>query len=225
MTLLAVLLPYLPKGDNWIGLTLIFCLLISAFFIKTTHATILRQILSFATKKERGSLFDRQNEPSIYAYLWYQLQAIITVSISAYLILFRYLDIGYLIAQRYAIMGTIMACFFFFLIIKRMIYVLYGWTLIGMDRCRKWLTSYRLIISVTGLLFLAFDFFAIYMTFSSKIILIIGIVMWIIVKSLTLYAWLKLFSLHFYGVLLIILYFCTIEMLPYYIMYRLAFGY
>jgi len=225
MTPLAVLLPYLPKEDNWIGLTLIFCLLISAFFIKTTHATILRQIFSFATKKERGSLFDRQNEPSIYAYLWYQLQAIITVSISVYLILFRYLDTDYLITQRYAIMGTIIGCCFSFLIIKRMIYVLYGWTLIGMDGCRKWLASYRLIISVTGLLFLAFDFFAIYMTFSSKIVLISCVLMWIIVKLLTLYAWLKLFSLHFYGVLLIILYFCTIEMLPYYILYRLAFGF
>lgn len=225
MIFLTVLLPYLPKGDNWIGLTLILCLLMSAFFIKRTHATILQQIFSFATRKERGSFFDDQNEPSVYAYLWYQLQTIITVSIAVYLVLFHYMDASYLITHRYAILGKMMVGGFSFLIIKRVLYFIYGWTLIGMGGCRKWLASYRLIISVTGLFFLTFDFFAIYATFSSKIVLIVCVIMWIIVKLLTLYAWLKLFSLHFHGVLLIILYFCTIELLPYYLLYRVVFGY
>lgn len=225
MISLTVLLPYLPKGDSWIGLTLLLCLLISAFFIKTTHATILRQILRFATKKERGSFFDEQNEPSVYAYLWYQLQAIITVTIAVYLILFQYLDTDYLVTNRYLLLGEMIGGGFLFLIAKRMLYLIYGWTLIGMEDCRKWLASYRLIISVIGMLFLAFDFFAIYVIISSKLVLIICIIMWILVKLLTLYAWLRLFSIHFYGVLLIILYFCTIEMLPYYILYSIAFGY
>jgi len=219
------ILPYLPKEDDWIGLTLILCLVISAFFIKRTHATILQQILSFATRRERGSFFNEQNESSVYAFLWYQLQAIITVCIAVYLILFDWIDIDYLIANRYFVLGGMIATGFFYLIIKRIIYFIYGWTLIGMDGFRKWLASYRLIISVTGLLFLSFDFFAIYVTFSSKIVLIICLLVWILVKITTLYAWIKLFSLHSYGVLLIILYFCTIEMLPYYVLYRIAFEY
>ena len=95
-----------------------------------------------------------------------------------------------------------------------------GWTFFDKNRTNIWLESYSTLIYYAGFALFPFVLFLVYFDLSLTNLLIIGTIILIFAKILMLYKWLKLFCNNLYGGLLLIVYFCALEIMPCFVLYQ-----
>ena len=95
-----------------------------------------------------------------------------------------------------------------------------GWIFFDESTTTLWLESYSTLLYYLGFTLFPFVLFIVYFDLSLQLTVIIGLILAFFAKILMLYKWLKLFCNNLYGGLLLILYFCALEIMPCFVLYQ-----
>ena len=80
--------------------------------------------------------------------------------------------------------------------------------------------AYSTLLYYLGFALFLSILFIVYFNSEFEIMVIVGIVLFLFLKILAFYKWLKLFCSNLYGSLFLILYFCAVEIIPCLMWYR-----
>jgi len=213
-------IPYSPKTDDGIAIILLCCFLISAYVLARSKKFLWQQGNNFILHKERSSIFSSSTATDMHYLLLLILQTCILVG----LCFFNYFDNeNPLLVQRvhpYLLLGIYTGVCLLYIILKWLIYSLLGWIFFNQNVRDMWLESYFTLIYYLGFALFPFVLFLIYFDLNIDFMVIFGLNLIIFAKILIFYKWLKFFFKNVYGLLLLFLYFCALEIIPCFIYYQ-----
>ena len=213
-------IPYTPKADDGIAIILLCCFFLSAFVLAKTKKFLWQQGNNFILHKDRTSIFSSSTATDVHYLLLLVLQTCILAGIC----FFNYFDNDNpLLVQQihpYLLLGIYTGVCLIYVILKWLIYSFLGWVFLDKGVTDMWLESYSTIIYYLGFALFSFVLFLVYFDLSTDIMVTIGLVLIIFAKLLIFYKWLKFFFNNIYGLLLLILYFCALEIIPCFIYYQ-----
>jgi hypothetical protein len=123
-------------------------------------------------------------------------------------------------AHPYLIWGIYTGVSLVYIILKWLMYFALGWVFFDEEITEMWLESYSTIIYYLGFALFPFVLCFVYFDLNTGIMVFSGILLILFAKSLIFYKWLKFFFNNIYGLLLLILYFCALEIIPCMIYYQ-----
>ena len=118
------------------------------------------------------------------------------------------------------LLGIYIGMCLLYLCLKWMLYSFLGWIFFDESVTTLWLESYSTLLYYLGFALFPFALFIVYFDLSLQLTIIIGLILAFFAKILMLYKWLKLFCNNLYGGLLLILYFCALEIIPCLLLYQ-----
>jgi hypothetical protein len=213
-------IPYSPRTDNFISVTLLLCFFLTAFVLSSNKKYLLLQLKNFFIHRDRASIFSTSTSVDIRLLVLLALQTCIMASIC----LFNYfVDTSSTHALSYPSWQPItlftLLCFGYF-VVKNILYSFIGWTFFGKSEINRWLEAYLTLVYYCGFVLFPFVLFLIYFDLSETFLIIFGLFFVLFVKLLMLFKWLRFFLSHKGGALLLFVYFCALEIIPCFLLYR-----
>lgn len=220
MNITAIPLPYIPAYDSTIILTVFSCFIMSCILVAKSKKLLLELGLNFKNNKIHVSALSTKTNSEISSLILLIIQSCVMVGIITFIFL---LSTHATIIEHYKsaeIIGVTTTVSIAYLLLKWIIYSYVGWLFERKRLTSIWLESYVTIIYYSGLILYPVVLYVIFSTTPIYIIVYIAFSFIIIVKMLMLYKWLKLFPNNIRGHLLLILYFCALEIIPYILIYK-----
>lgn len=213
-------IPYSPKLDDGITILLLCCFFISAYVLSRSRKFLVQLMKDFLLNRERTSIF----AATTAADMRYMLLLILQTCVLGAVCTFNYLiDVRPELGERipsYILLGVYLAIALLYLFWKWVTYSFLGWIFFDGNRTSLWMESYSTLLYYLGFALFPFALFLVYFDLSLLATVIIGLFLMFFTKILMFYKWIKLFCNNLYGVLLLILYFCALEIIPCFIVYR-----
>ena len=213
-------IPYSPKLDDGITILLLCCFFISAYVLSRSRKFLVQLMKAFLLNRERTSIF----AATTAADMRYMLLLILQTCVLGAVCTFNYLiDVRPGLGERippYILLGVYLAIALLYLFWKWVTYSFLGWIFFDGNRTSLWMESYSTLLYYLGFALFPFALFLVYFDLSLLATVIIGLFLMFFTKILMLYKWIKLFCSNLYGILLLILYFCALEIIPCFIVYR-----
>ena len=213
-------IPYSPKLDDGITILLLCCFFISAYVLSRSRKFLVQLMKDFLLNRERTSIF----AATTAADMRYMLLLILQTCVLGAVCTFNYLiDVRPELGERippYILLGVYLAIALLYLFWKWVTYSFLGWIFFDGNRTSLWMESYSALLYYLGFALFPFALFLVYFDLSLLATVIIGLFLMFFTKILMLYKWIKLFCSNLYGILLLMLYFCALEIIPCFIVYR-----
>ena len=213
-------IPYSPKLDDGITILLLCCFFISAYVLSRSRKFLVQLMKDFLLNRERTSIF----AATTAADMRYMLLLILQTCVLGAVCTFNYLiDVRPELGERippYILLGVYLAIALLYLFWKWVTYSFLGWIFFDGNRTSLWMESYSTLLYYLGFALFPFALFLVYFDLSLLATVIIGLFLMFFTKILMFYKWIKLFCNNLYGVLLLIVYFCALEIIPCFIVYR-----
>ena len=213
-------IPYSPKLDDGITILLLCCFFISAYVLSRSRKFLVQLMKDFLLNRERTSIF----AATTAADMRYMLLVILQTCVLGAVCTFNYLiDVRPELGERippYILLGVYLAIALLYLFWKWVTYSFLGWIFFDGNRTSLWMESYSTLLYYLGFALFPFALFLVYFDLSLLATVIIGLFMMFFTKILMFYKWIKLFCNNLYGVLLLILYFCALEIMPCFVLYQ-----
>lgn len=213
-------IPYSPKLDDGITVLLLCCFFMSAYVLSRSRKFLVQLVKDFLLNRERTSIFAATTATDMRYMLLLILQTCVLASVCT----FNYFvdvrpELGECVSP-YVLLGAYLALALLYLFWKWVSYSFLGWIFFDASRTGLWMESYSTLLYYLGFTLFPFALFLVYFDLSLQATVIIGLFLVFFTKILMLYKWIKLFCGNLYGILLLILYFCALEIIPCFIMYR-----
>ncbi len=207
-------LPYHPGRDDALALLLLCSFLLSSYILARSRKFLFQLGKDFIMHRERASIFSTSSETDIRFLLVLILQTCVLTGTYLFLCFNGlYPEMVYKIPSPLLIAGYAVLCVGYFLL-KWLLYNLLGWIFFDKETASFWIESYSTLLYYMGFgLFLSI-LAVVYLDLSLQNSVIIGLCLLSFVKILTFYKWAKLFCRDLLGSLLLILYFCALEITP-----------
>ncbi|NCC09998.1 MAG: DUF4271 domain-containing protein [Bacteroidia bacterium] len=213
-------IPYSTRTDNFIAAILLGCFILTAFILSRGKKRLSQQIKELVSHRKRNNLFDSSSSSD----LRYSLLLIVQTCILGGIL---YLD--YFInkspqittdSSPHLLLGLYTLACMSYIFIKWLLYNFLGWIFLNKETTRDVLSSYATIVYYFGFGLFALTLFTVYFDLSLNDLTLYGVGLIILAKILTLYKWIKFFFNTFHGLILLILYFCALEIVPYLLLYQ-----
>ena len=213
-------IPYSPRTDDAISLTLLVCFFLSSIALSRGKKFLSQQVKDFVLHRERASIFDS----STAADMRYLLVLVLQTCVLAGITFFNYFhDISPALMSHVSpllLLGIYVGFCLAYFLLKWLLYMFLGWVFFDKNRTNMWLESYSALIYYAGFALFPFVLFLVYFDLSLTNLIIIGSIILIFAKILMFYKWIKLFFHQFSGLFLLILYFCALEIVPCLLLYQ-----
>ena len=213
-------IPYSPKFYEGITILLLCCFFISAYVLSRSRKFLVQLMKDFLLNRERTSIF----AATTAADMRYMLLLILQTCVLGAVCTFNYLiDVRPELGERippYILLGVYLAIALLYLFWKWVTYSFLGWIFFDGNRTSLWMESYSTLLYYLGFALFPFALFLVYFDLSLLATVIIGLFLMFFTKILMFYKWIKLFCNNLYGVLLLILYFCALEIIPCFVLYQ-----
>ena len=213
-------IPYSPRTDDAIALTLLACFFLSSIALARGKKFLSQQVKDFVLHRERTSIFDS----STAADMRYLLVLVVQTCVLSGITFFNYFhDTSPALMNSVSpllLLGIYVGSCLVYFLLKWLLYMFIGWTFFDKNRTNIWLESYSTLIYYAGFALFPFVLFLVYFDLSLTNLLIIGTIILIFAKILMFYKWIKLFFHQFGALFLLILYFCALEILPCLLLYQ-----
>ncbi len=214
------LIPYRLGTDDMITGILLFCFFLSAFVLTFHKRVLLQQAKDYFHLKERSSIFSDSMGIDIRFRILLVFQTCILLAICFFdyfndsNVDFPYNHPSLLIVGIYTL-----ACSVYYLF-KWLLYTFLVWIFFDKTKGKILIESYFFITSGLGFGLLPIALLAIYFDLSNEFLLPILLGFVIFSKIMLFYKCLKLFFDKLYGGLSLIVYFCALEIMPCFILYK-----
>ncbi len=206
--------PYSVHNDNTITTLLLVSFIIAVISFSNAGNFILRQVKSFFYTSHEGSgdFTETANELRFQTFLVF-LTCLLLSMIFYFYTLDKYGDIFILKSQYYliAIYFAQTICYF---LIKSILYTIVNLTFFDSKRNVQWVKTYLFIISVQGVLLFPLVILWAYFNLTLQTAVIYFVISLLFIKILTIYKCYIIFFQRNVVKLQIILYFCTLEIIP-----------
>ena len=203
-------IPYSPRTDDAIALTLLACFFLSSIALARGKKFLSQQVKDFVLHRERTSIFDS----STAADMRYLLVLVVQTCVLSGITFFNYFhDTSPALMNSVSpllLLGIYVGSCLAYFLLKWLLYMFIGWTFFDKNRTNIWLESYSTLIYYAGFALFPFVLFLVYFDLSLTNLLIIGTIILIFAKILMFYKWIKLFFHQFGALFLLILYFCAL---------------
>ena len=213
-------IPYSPRTDDTIALTLLVCFFLSSIALAKGKKFLSQQVKDFVLHRERTSIFDSSTAADVRYLLVLVLQTCVLSGIT----FFNYFhDTCPTLMDHVSsllLVGIYVVFCLTYLLLKWLLYMFLGWTFFDKNRTNMWLESYSALIYYIGFALFPFVLFLVYFDLSFTNLIIIGSIILIFTKMLMFYKWIKLFFHQFGDLFLLILYFCALEIVPCLLLYQ-----
>ncbi len=213
-------IPYSPREDDAIALTLLVCLFLSSLALARGKRFLGQQVKDFLTHRKRTSIFDS----STAADVRYLLVLVVQTCTLSGIVFFNYFHevspkLMTTVSPQLVLGVYVGVCLLYFLL-KWVLYLFLGWTFFDKNTTTIWLESYSVIIYYAGFALYPFVLFLVYFDLSLTNLIVIGLILLIFAKILMFYKWIKLFYNQISTIFLLILYFCALEIIPCLLLYQ-----
>ncbi|WP_394707706.1 DUF4271 domain-containing protein [uncultured Bacteroides sp.] len=215
-----VQVPYTLKGDDVVSAILMGCFLISAYVLASSKKYLVQQVKDFVLHRDRSSIFAVSTAADIRHLLLLILQTCVLSALCLFDFFVSRQPTLILYIPSYVLVAFYVGICFLYLLMKWLLYNIVGWAFFDKYQTELWMTSYATIIYYIGFILFFFTLFLVYFDLSLLYFVSISFLLIISTKILILYKWIKLFFNNVYGLFLLILYFCALEILPCIVMYR-----
>ena len=207
-------LPYSPRTDDVITTLLLCCFFVSAYVLSRNRKFLFQLMNDFLLHRERTSIFTVSTASDMRSLLLLILQACVLAGMC----IFSYSNNSQPEIVRHihpsVLMGIYTGVCLSYLFLKWVLYSFLGWIFFDETKTSLWMESYFALLYYLGFALFPFVLFIVYFELSLHFILIIGLILGVFIKILMLYKWIKLFCHDLHGYLLLIVYFCALEIMP-----------
>jgi hypothetical protein len=213
-------IPFSPKQDSLLALLLLFCFLGSAYVLSRTQGFLAQLGKNFLLNRERSSIFSESIGPDIRFLLFFVFQ---TCLLAAIILCFHFVEAQPELKQHahpYVLIGIYLLACVLFLLVKWVVYVALGHLFFTAQKVKLWMSAYSTLLYYLGLVLYPLVLVVVYFGLSDRATVIISLFLLLIAKILTLYKWKSLFCHNLFDSIVLIAYFCALEIVPLYLFYR-----
>lgn len=212
--------PYTFRMDEGLTALLLACFFLSAYVLSRSRNHLLQLGHDFLLHRERASIFAETSGGDIRHLLLLVAQTCVLLGTFLY-VCFGTARPALLDAQpSWKVVGAYAGACGGFVFLKWMLYLFLGWIFLDRETARRWTEAYSILLYYLGFALFLSTLFIVYFNPGFEIMVITGAILFLFLKILAFYKWLKLFCGNLYGSLLLILYFCAVEIIPCLILYR-----
>lgn len=213
-------IPYSPRTDDGLAMILLGCFFVSAYVLARSKKFLSQQVKDFILHRERTSIF----ASSTATDMRYLLLLILQTCVLGGVCFFNYFNDVQPVLMSHVNPHLILAMYvgvcLVYLLFKWVMYSFIGWIFFDKNKTSIWLESYSTLIYYLGFTLFPFVLLLVYFDLRISFLVPIALILVIFTKILMFYKWLKLFLSNIYGVFLLILYFCALEIVPCLILYQ-----
>ena len=213
-------IPYAPRMDEWVTCILLACFFVSSWVLSRSGRFLWQQARDFVLHRERSDLFAVSTGGDVR----FLLLLIGQTCVLAGVYLFDYFSGADPRLVRHVpswmAIGTYVAACVFFVFAKWLLYGFLGWIFLDKEQTALWMESYSTLLYYLGFVLFPLVLLVVYFNVALPIVALAGVLLFVFLKILTVYKWLRLFCRHLYGCFWVILYFCALEILPCLVLYR-----
>lgn len=210
--------PYLPSNDDTIMLLLLLCFIIISITLARNKKLFLELGANLFNRSSKAS-YTNTASLNVADLLPLVVQTCITIGILVFVLLDHNFPHNIINIETWIIIGVGSILSLAYIGIKWVAYSFIGWVFNAQDKIKAWIETYTAIIYYLGVILYIFVLLIVYSNIAVNTILYILFGLLVLTKCLILYRWLKLFPKKSYGHILLILYFCALEIIPYAILY------
>ena len=211
----ATSVPFNLRNNGWSGLCLFLCLLLAVSLVLR-----LRKIFRELVRNLFFPIPGKMDDPIVDDPLRFstRLVAVCLFSLSAAMVAFTYTqyDVSY-----YPFPETPYILFFVFFVlslgyflIRRLMSNFVIWIFFRSEKIFTWQRSYTFLMSAESVLFLIFALVVVYLPVPVNIVRIIALIIVVFFEIVLLFKTNQIFFPKMYGTLHLIVYFCTLELMP-----------
>lgn len=208
-------IPYQLYSDGNIISTLAIGFLLIVVAIQNENKSIWKIFKNCIITPGRSNLFDNNNNQT---YILPTLLLTITTAVMCGLLTYHYHSYTstefFSTVFRPAIMGTYIGTFLMFIIAKWITYTIVDWIFFEKEKRKLWHKAFFNVISSMGIVLFAAAVYIVFLDSEFHISSVIILIIIVLSKILLFYNCLKYFFSKFHGALHLILYFCTLEIIP-----------
>jgi hypothetical protein len=216
-----IAIPHTSRTENGMITFLLGCFFLLAFLLNRSKRFLLQQFKDFITHhRERVSIFFTSGVIDIRYSLLLILQTCVFVGFC----MFYYFECELPeLAEHFSFLsltGIYVCVSVIYLIYKWIVYFCLGRVFFDRTKVKLWMESYSILVYSLGFVLFPIILLLVYLDLSIVFFIIVGFFLLAIIKLLMFYKWIKLFSINVYGLLLLFLYFCAIEIVPLFLFYE-----
>lgn len=207
--------PFRMRHDGWSGVLLLVCLLLAASLVMRLRKRF-REILRAVFLPIPG----KTDEPIVDDPLRYstRLVAVCLLSLTAAMVTFTYIqhDTGfYLFSETpYILFAAFFLLWIVYFLVKKMMTNFVNWIFFRSEKIFTWKRAYTFLYVAEAMLSLVLALVVVYQPIPPEKVLLLTFCLVILVKILLLYKTYQIFFPKMYGSLHLIVYFCTLEIMP-----------
>lgn len=213
-------IPYSPRMDNGIAIVLLGCFFLSAYVFSRSRRFLVQLVKDFLLHRERTNIFATSTGGDMRYLLLLILQTCVLIGVC----IFTYCsdtrpELVHHVPPL-SLLGIYIGVSLLYFFLKWVVYSVLGWTFFDESVATHWMESYSTLLYYLGFTLFPFILFVVYFNLNLQLAVIIGLILVIFTKILTLYKWIKLFYSNLHGGFLLILYFCALEVMPCLMLYQ-----
>jgi len=205
--------PYALHNDDIITGLLLLCFLFITFVISRISGFMIRQAKDFFYPTKAANML-LETGMEIKMQIVFGFVTCLQLALLYYFYVMRYVSDSFILDSEYALLGIYMVTFIVYFIVKALLYTMANRVFFGRIKNLQFLGSLLFITAIEGVLLFPLVLLLTYFQISVQIAAYYFIFVLISVKLLTFYKSYVIFFKQKDFFLQIILYFCTLEMIP-----------
>lgn len=210
--------PHLLQSNEWITATLLGCFLITSYVLSRGKGYLLQRLNSFFATRSRHNVFNERTTFDAHCQLLLFLQTCVLIAI----LLLSYHAKQIPLAKHNVpiLLGSYTGLTLLFFLVKWWLYKFINWIYFDKVKNVAWEDFYTLLITLSGILLLPATLCTIYFSWPVAWSSIFYLLLFILINFLMLYKGFCIFFNHLHGTLFLFLYFCTLEILPFLVVWK-----
>ena len=207
--------PYTVASDDFVTALLLFCFLMACIAFSKSRHFILRQAKTFFRTPSFGTTVITETSNELRFQLFLALQTCLLVAIG-YFIYSRASISDTFTIEQYQVISIYAGFVAAYFLSKALLYSVVGWVFFDRKKNEQWMKSYLFLVSCEGVMLFPVIMLLTYFSFSLQAAVVYTLIVAGIVKILSFYKSFIIFFRRKGTFLQIILYFCALEVVPFF---------
>lgn len=207
-------IPYTIRGDNTVTSVLLGCFILALIALSRSRQFVLRQARNFFYEPKNQTTNESETTQEYRSQFFLIMQTCLLMSVVAFLYVQERVADTFILSSQYQLIAIFFCVFVVYFIAKILLYSCVNVIFFNKGDNTRWLRHLFFIVSAEGMLLFPLVMLQSYFDLSLQKALLYLIIVVILVKTMLLYKSFVIFfkqSSHF---LQIVLYFCTLEIIP-----------
>lgn len=206
--------PYTLRGDNVITLLLLFCFIVGMVSFSRSWLFISHQTKRLFYIQHSEDMSESETSAELRFQLFLVLQTGLLLALLQYFYTQQYIGTTFVLSSQYQLIAIFLALNIGYFLLKILVYHFVNAVFFSVRQSISWLKSLLFITGMEGVAMYPLILLLVYFDLSIQGVFIYFVAILIFVKILTFYKSYIIFFRHGTAFLQIILYFCTLEVVP-----------